>query len=289
MALNPISVLVVALLAASTASAQEPPVSSQDPNAETKAREYIELGQAYFDALDYENAIEMWTHALAAIPDTTDYHSTRLTILFMIANARLDAYESDRQLSHLHHARRLLETCHEGFEGAEAGSRAKAQELLTKIDEKIAAATPVQQTAPTQQPPNARQPSDQPESGSPQRPPGWKWITSGLVLTGVGIGLTGVGVGYGVVASRHNTTLEQVFDGNPDSLTYDQSSQVFQDGLAAERAQIIFLTVGGGVAVTGLSLIIAGVAKRRKSSRARLSLTPLVSPHAGSLWFRGEF
>lgn len=130
-------------------------------------------------------------------------------------------------------------------------------------------------------------------------PPGRAQLIAGGVLTTLGVGLAvGGGAGFGSMAASASNKLDQVYAGNPDSVTRAQAIDLDAQGSGAELGQIIFMSVGSALAVTGVALLIAGAikAKRGKAKSTEVDavepaaqLIPAFGPGNAGLVLQGRF
>ncbi|MBA3545876.1 MAG: hypothetical protein H0T76_05280, partial [Nannocystis sp.] len=120
------------------------PSTEVDDQARAPARvgALINDGQALFDTADYVGAIARWTEAYAQLPDDPHLAAARNLIAYQIAQAHIEAFAMDPQLSHLRKAERLLRQYIAGLDPSEAESFTDAEQRLVAVERQILAATP---------------------------------------------------------------------------------------------------------------------------------------------------
>lgn len=125
-----------------------------------------------------------------------------------------------------------------------------------------------------------------------EAPPGRAALIAGGVLTTLGVGLAaGGGAGFGSMAASASDQLERVYAGNPDDVTLAQARELDTKGSGAEIGQIVAMTVGGALAVTGVALLIVGAikAKKGKVDKPAAQLLPALGPGNAGLVLQGRF
>jgi len=297
------------------ASASPVVFASDDEDPLVEVQVLFERGQNAFEAFDYERAISSWVDALGTLPDSSEYDATRSMILYAIASARLDAFESDGDIKHLRHAKRLLEKYRSEQDPEDTETLASVDEYLEKVDAKLAendaaltssadesaGAEQPSPTGPAGSTAAAGDPTTPADDRSPSGDTGKGLIISGAVLAALGGGrAAGGGTAFGLKAARHSATVDEVFNGNQNELTFDQATQEFDSGRGAQALQIVSFAAGGALLATGAALMIVGL-KRRKSagnasakSRAReapggVVLAPSVGRRIAGFTLAGRF
>lgn len=133
------------------------------------------------------------------------------------------------------------------------------------------------------------------ESEAEPKPPGRGAMITGGVLTGLGVGvLVAGGAVFGSKAGRVSKQLDQVYAGNPDSVTLAEARDLDAQGTSAERNQIIMMSIGSAVAVTGVALLIVGAIKAKKGKAAKAEqpaaqLIPALGPGNAGFVLQGRF
>src|SRR5688572_7280767 len=92
--------------AADAGTAAEP--AAEDPQLEEARKLYAE-GEARFDTADFDKAFELWTRAFTIVPDSPDAGRIKALLIYNIATARERSYEVTGDVSHLRHAKILME------------------------------------------------------------------------------------------------------------------------------------------------------------------------------------
>jgi tetratricopeptide (TPR) repeat protein len=128
-----------------------------------------------------------------------------------------------------------------------------------------------------------------PDTPPPKRDNSRALLVTGGVLTGLGAGALIVGGAvFGSRAMTVSQQLDDVYSGNPDELTLADARALDEQGRMAELNQIILMSAGGALAITGIALIVVGAkkAKQAKAERAERQagarFVPALAPgHAG--------
>jgi hypothetical protein len=68
-------------------------------------------------------------------------------------------------------------------------------------------------------------------------------------------------------------------------VTLEEARQLDTDGRAAELNQILMISIGSAVAVTGVALLAVGLVKKKKGP----TVTPIASPEGAGLMIQGRF
>ncbi len=274
--------MVILIVAVGLASVS-PPVSAAPGGAEA-AKVHFQRGRQAFDSGQYTDAIEAWTQARDLLPPDPSQAKARNSLTFNLVVAHQKAFEQGLGPSHIKAAEREL-TAYEATiwiaHGDDAAAReADEQKAATKREELEAlsaaasepaapsttpATTPTPAPAPAPAPATESQPVAEttdpipPPQRDDDKKPGKGLIATGSVLLVAGLGVVGGVMGAGMaVASKANDDLRTTEPG-PDR----------QDALSAGQRgntmTIVGPIVGGALAVTGIALLAAGGAKRKKS------------------------
>jgi len=126
----------------------------------------------------------------------------------------------------------------------------------------------------------------------PKRPPGFPLIVTGAVLMGVGVGLVGFGGAYfGTQAAGFSTQIDDIYtNGNPDRVSLAAARAIDTQGSQAQTNQIVMMTLGGALGVTGVALLIVGLSKNKKAKHEkRPEITPTAGPSGAGILIRGRF
>lgn len=119
-------------------------------------------------------------------------------------------------------------------------------------------------------------------------PPGRALIITGAVLGGVGLGVAIAGAAvFGPQAGQLSSELEQVYTGNPERLTLAEARQIDADGRAAGLNQVMMISIGSAVALTGVALLAVGLVKKQRG--AGPTITPTAGPQGAGLIIQGRF
>lgn len=275
-----------------------------DPVSE--AQRLFQDGQAQYETLDYEGAIDTWMQAYVKFPDTEEFRATRGTVLYAIAQARLDLYETDKDTQHLVLARRILVAYRDKLDPADSGTRGSVQEWIDRIDAKLdeagegpppdTEAAPTPASAPTDPDPATPEPAattprDQLDAAPTAEPrPGRGMVIGGAIMTALGVGLAaGGGTALGLAARDRSDEVEEIMNGgNPDDRTRDETRKLDDEGNALQAGQIAAFAVGGAMVAAGVALLVVG-AKRNKAGSARASVVPALGPAFGGIVLEGRF
>jgi hypothetical protein len=294
---------------AATALAQDP-VAAEDPQlAEAKALN--KEAEIKFQTAEYEDALALWKHAFAILPDGEDTRTIRNALVYNIAEAHIRAYDVSRNQMHLRKAKILLENYRDeharlyGDDPAAAAERASTDERLAQLEQKLAESeargetavalddgpdpvAPVTGPAPGPAPPPAQltpnQIWEQQIKADPELGPKWdkgrSQIVGGAVLTGIGslflLGTVAM-VGWG---GQLRTASQQPCD-PADFLNVCSEF----DGTGAFVTGGVFGVIGLSLAAPGIALIAIGAKRRSDVKKARprpVSLVPHLDPKRGS-------
>ncbi|MCA9686587.1 MAG: hypothetical protein KC457_30760, partial [Myxococcales bacterium] len=130
--------------------------------------------------------------------------------------------------------------------------------------------------------------------GEDNTPPGRGLVIGGGVLLGVGVALAaGGGAGFGVAAARHADEIDAIYNGgNPERVTLTEAQDIDAAGRRAQLGQIVSMSAGGALAVTGVALLVVGVIKNKKAGAKQESkpeVAPIAGPNGAGLMIRGRF
>ena len=133
-------------------------------------------------------------------------------------------------------------------------------------------------------------PEPEPE---PKRPPGRALIITGGVLIGAGavFAIAG-GLANGLPVSQKNKQLGEVLDGNPEGLTFAEADALAADAKKLQTLEIVNVAIGSAILVTGVALLGAGLAKKKKAAKAssaRLQFAPSWGRSGVGLTLSGRF
>ncbi len=121
-------------------------------------------------------------------------------------------------------------------------------------------------------------------------------VISGSVLAAVGAGAAvGLGTAFGLQARDRSKQMDELNAGNPAGLTLADARTLDADGKKLELIQIVSIGIGGAVAISGIALLAAGLAKRKKSQGSRHTdqiethLVPTFGPQGAGFSVSGRF
>lgn len=261
----------------------EPVDASTSDNPLDRAKQLYDRGKNRFDTADYGRAIELWTEAYGALPDTPDAAPIKAALIYNIATARERAYAIDDDVTHLRRAVILLEQYSASIPalyGEDEAGRTELEKVQTRIEqirEKIAEA---EARKPDPDPVVEPDPGPDPDPGLVDEPtpdPRAKaFIISGAVLTGLGVVGLGVMAGGLVMGSQAN-------DDPPLDLGERRSQ--FDRGQAGNTMAYVGGAIGGVMLIAGATLLGLGL-KGRKGS---IALAPTAGPRFAGLRWTGRF
>ncbi|MEE9383289.1 MAG: hypothetical protein V3V08_07735 [Nannocystaceae bacterium] len=282
---------------------------SESAGFEASARRLFAEGQSKYDTLDYEGAIEAWTGTYALFPDLPQYAAIRGTVLYAIAQARLDLYGAEKDVQHLRHAYRLLVAYRSGLSGDDGEAFATVQKWIRRIEAKIEGRRRVDAVGSALPPGSGSVSTDSPSAAAFRiagpagsaayegktlaadvvARPGRSWVASGSVLLGLGAALAGVaGTLTSLRARERSAGVDAINAGEyPDAVSLADARTFEQQGRRAEQYQIISLAAGGVLAATGVTLLVVGVRKRPRNPD--VGLYPVLTPARAGLSLRGSF
>ena len=252
-----------------------------------RAKSLYEQGKNRFDTADYDAAIELWTEAYGALPNTPDAAPIKAALIYNIATAQERAYAIDKDITHLRRAAILVQQYADAIpalygEGEQAqAERDRVQERLedlrTRIEE-AEAAQPEPEAEPDAEDESIEHPFPEPVPSSDMQPdPRTRpLIISGAVLAGLGVAMSGVMAGGLVMGSQAN-------DGVPEDL--EQRRDQFDKGRTGNTLAIASGVVAGVLVVTGATLLGVGLSRRRSP----VAVTPSVGPKWSGLSLSGRF
>jgi tetratricopeptide (TPR) repeat protein len=244
----------------------EPP--RQDPQLE-RAMESYELGKKAYNAARYEDALGHFQEA------ATRYASPDFQYNIGLCYERLGKPDE---------AIRAFRTYLRAK--PDADDRANVEDRIFQLEREIerSKAEANGQPAPNPQPDPDPTPTEPPK---PSRP----LIITGAILTGVGAALAlGGGVGFGIAAADRSDSVDDVNNGNPAGLTFDEVQTLDDEGRRFETFQIVTAAAGAAVAVTGVALLAVGL-KRKKAAQPGPSATlvPTWTGRSAGLSLQGRF
>jgi len=226
-------------------------------------------GQDAYQAGDYGEALQLFLDAQSLYP-SPDFH-------YNIGKCH-EALENNEQamISYKAYLRAYAATY-----GGEPEDKANVQNKIDRLERQIEIDKAAAEAN--------KQPEiifrDVPGEGPP---PGRGLIITGGVLAGVGLGVAVAGgVVFGMRAGKLSDDLEQVYAGNPQRVTLDAARQLDIDGRAAGVNQVMMISIGSAVALTGVALLAVGVVKKNRASSP--TITPTAGPEGAGLVIQGRF
>jgi tetratricopeptide (TPR) repeat protein len=248
-------------------------VAAPADESEQRALAAYREGQEAYDAGRYDEALELFLEAQSFYP-SPDFH-------YNIGKCH-EALENYEQAAISYKA--YLRSYKSAFD-EDPQDEANIQNKIDRLEKQVEADKAAAEAAANKQPEVIIQtvPAEKPPK------PGLALIITGGVLAGVGVGAVGVGAGlFGPRAADFSRQLDQVYTGgNPERVTLDEARQLDIDGRAAQRNQILLISVGAALAVTGVALLVVGVNKKKQGPSA--VVTPTAGPEGAGLVIQGRF
>jgi hypothetical protein len=265
--------------------------ASEDP-ALTRAKELYQRGKGQFDTANYATAIELWTEAYTALPDTPENARVKALLIYNIASARAKAFEIDQDITHLRQARVLLQSYADAIpqlygeteEGLE--ELQKVESRIASLDDTIAAAeiedpTPAPTAAdPVERPTAVEGPDGLAPVTPPPDPTSRGMVAAGATLVALGGASLGVMIAGLVVGDAANDIDD--LDPNDNVARRIQFDRGRQGNVMAIAGGVI----GGAFVIAGGVLIGLG---RRRATRGPTALRPAVGPTFAGMQLRGRF
>lgn len=297
-----LAVAVAAAVVVAPTAAQAAPKGSAKANAELMAKigALAQEAQTRFETADFAGAIELWTQAYAALPDEAAYSKRRNVLAYQIGQACVEAYALDPQLVYLRKAERLFANYLESVSAKDKVTTTKVQGTLDELREKIAAAE-AQEAAERQMAAEAVQEREHAEEaeasadtegaaareGAEREAQRSKRLTiAGGAVAGVGalfLGVMAYGLASGARVDREGAAAKA--DGVTDPARYQE---LLADGTTANRLAVATAVIGGALVVTGVGLVAAGIAGKRRASR-ELGVAPTWLRGGAGLVLQGRF
>ena len=252
-----------------------------------RAGELLGKGQEKYDTADYVGAVELWSEAYAALPDTPEAAQYRSVLVYQLASACREAYELESDQKYLKKAERLLEQYIESLGPDEEESRTTAQEALDEVRLKIKqeeAEAAARRSVIEADAKDAR--SDSPKTDDEE--PGKQLLIAGGVSLGVGavlLAVMGVGLGQGSSADQEGDD----FIANGGDPADPMVGDLIDKGTRANTMALATGITGGVLLVTGIGLIAADAVRRKKSRESTARVLPAVSPSFAGLSISGRF
>lgn len=288
--------------------AARPPAPADDPLVKVAA--LASEAQTRFETADYAAAIDLWSQAYAALPVDPAYGQQRSVLVYQIAQACVEAYAIDPQLTYLRKAERLFEayvatldaTDREGIAAVQRereGLRAKIddaerreREAAEAERERAAAAEREREAAAAREREARRREEEVAAAAAVRRAAAelelrrWRAraIAGGVVL---GAGVLGLGVmGYGLAWGRQVD--RRGFAAEADGATGQELQDLLVEGTRANRLAIASGVAGGALVVAGAVLTAVSV-KGQRRARRELAAAPVWLAGGAGLGLRARF
>ncbi|NVB39202.1 hypothetical protein G6O69_15270 [Pseudenhygromyxa sp. WMMC2535] len=263
-------------------SAIVPPVpayaAAPTEDSEARAMRIYNEGQDAYDAGDYETALQRFLEAQSLYPSPVFHYNIAL------CHESLENYEQ-AIISY----QAYLNSYESAF-GEPPEDTRSTEDKIERLEAQIEAR-------------NAREEAERAKASKPkvivqqveveaERPPGRPLIITGAVLTGVGVLAAGVGGGvFGMRASNFGAQMNAVYEeGNPERVTLAEARELDASGRSAQLGQILSLSVGGAMAITGVALLAVGLGQKKRGNNEKTpSVTPTAGPEGAGLLIRGRF
>jgi tetratricopeptide (TPR) repeat protein len=241
---------------------------------ETRAMNAYREGQEAYDAGEYSKALELFLEAQSLYP-SPDFH-------YNIAKCH-EALESYEQALVSYKA--YLRSYNSAY-GEDPDDKVNIDNKIERLEKQIEAEKAADEAERNKEPEVIIK--EVPGEGKPKKP-GQGLIIAGGVLTGVGIGAAILGAAvYGPKASAASAEIDEIYSGNPNRVTLDDARDIDAEGRRAELNQILMISLGSAIAVTGVALLAVGVVKKKKAPKTP-TVTPAVGPDSAGLVIQGRF
>lgn len=243
-------------------------------DTENRAMTAYREGQEAYDNGNYDKALELFLEAQSLYP-SPDFH-------YNIGKCH-EALENYEQAVVSYKA--YLRSYKSAY-GEDPADQANIQNKIDRLDKQIEADRAAAEAERNKKP----QVIIKEVPGQTEKPqtPGRGLIITGGVLTGVGVGVViGGAAVFGSKASNISNELDDVYSGNPKRVTLEQARELDAEGRKAELNQIVTMSIGSALVVTGVALLAVGVIKKKKATTP--SVAPAVGPEGAGLVIRGRF
>lgn len=258
--------VAVALLSGSVPAFAAP----EEIDTEARAMKAYRDGQEAYDAGDYADALELFLEAQSLYP-SPDFH-------YNIGKCH-EALENYEQAVVSYKA--YLRSYNSAY-GEDPADKANIQNKIDRLEKQVEADKAAAEAAANREP----EVIIKEVPGEGKRKPGLGLIITGGVFAGVGVGVAVAGAAvFGPRAARFSNELDDVYSGNPNRVTFEQAQEIDRKGRAAELNQILMISIGSAVAVTGVALLVVGVKKKKNAP----TVAPAVGPEGAGLLIQGRF
>lgn len=243
----------------------EAPASEQPIDTEALAMTAFNDGQAAYDRGEYQVALELFLEAQSLYPSPVFHYNIGR------------CYEALENYEQAITSYKAYLRSYKSSTGNDPDDKVNIENTVARLEKQVEAEQNEPDPAPVVTPVD--------QDPEPTRKPGRALVITGGVLTGLGAGALIIGGAvFGGQAMTVSRQLDEVYSGNPDNLTLAEARDLDAKGRSAELNQIIVMSAGSALAVTGVALLVVGVikAKKAKSSGAEARLVPALAPsHAG--------
>ncbi|MFO7566453.1 MAG: hypothetical protein R6X02_27670 [Enhygromyxa sp.] len=262
----------LSLLTGSLPAIAAPAGEDETIDTEARAMKAYREGQEAYDAGNYAEALDLFLEAQSLYP-SPDFH-------YNIGRCH-EALESYEQAVVSYKA--YLRSYNSAY-GEDPADKVNIQNKIDRLAKQIEADEAAAEAERNKEPEVIIK--TVPGEDKPKGPPGRPLIITGGVLAGVGLGVAVAGGAvFGARAASASDELEAVYSGNAERVTLDEARDIDQRGRAAELNQILMLSIGSAVAVTGVALLVVGVLKNKKGP----TVAPAIGPEGAGLVIRGRF
>lgn len=242
------------------------------PSPEQQAMELFRQGEEAYGLADYDKALEHFQDAQSLYPSAVFHYNIG------------QCYEALEKLEQ-------AVTAYRAYLRSNPNDAANVERKVETLEDLLASESkpePAPEPGPTPEP----QPED--KDRKKEFPAG---VLIGLGAAGIVLGGVGLGVGAGVFGTRAGNLsdeLDAVNNGNPDRLTREEAQDLETRGQSAQTLQIVFMSVGGALAVLGTAELISGIIlhrKQKKAAESRPSVTaaPVFTTSGAGLSLTGRF
>lgn len=237
-------------------------------------------GQAAYDRGEYKAALDLFLEAQSLYPSPVFHYNI---------GRCYEALENYEQAITSYNAY-LRST--KSSTGADPEDKANIENTIARLEKLLDAEKAEDEAARNKDPVIIVQETE----AEPKSPPGRGLMITGGVLTALGAGvLIAGGAVFGSKAGRVSKQLDEVYSGNPDKVTLAEARDLDAQGVSAERNQIIMMSIGSAVAVTGVALLVVGVLKAKKAKTKKAAdkpaaqLIPALGPSNAGFVLQGRF
>jgi tetratricopeptide (TPR) repeat protein len=263
--------------------AAPPDESSEEPiDTEARAMTAFNDGQAAYDRGEYSVALELFLEAQSLYPSPVFHYNIGR------------CYEALENYDQAITSYKAYIRSTKSSTGKDPEDKANIENTISRLEKLAEAERAEDEAARNKDPVVIVKEVD----NEPTRPPGRGALIAGGVLTGVGAGVLIVGGAvFGVRAANVSKQLDRVYSGNPDNVTLEEARDLDAMGRSAERNQIILMSVGSALAVTGVALLVVGAIKAKKGKskpaaapeKPAAQLIPALGPGNAGFVLQGRF